>query len=244
MSTKTSQIKDLSINSTESPHTTDNPDPGNRSGNTLRQPKRLRGTPASTSNPELSTTIQAMPSESLPALPSSSHNNTTLMGVTGSDNSLDDQPFEDSQSSSTSPNASTKPVLNKSDIDSSSEYKETDDENIDDDPDTKQNKKKNKCSIKEPLRSKQDSLDTALMDSKKRKANESGGKKTANLALTTPPIKKQKVNNSTPKGQHKAGNSKPKTAKERLLAASIKDTRPLPWGNPDVWAEVHNLPCR
>ena len=222
MSTKTSQIKDLSINSTESPHTTDSPDPRNRSGNTLRQPRRLRGTPASISNPELSTTIQAMPSKSLPALPSSSHNNTTLMGATGNDNSLDDQPFEDSQSSSTSPNALTKPVLNKSDIDSSSEYKETDDENINDDPNTEQ----------------QDSLDTALTDSKKRKANKPSGKKTANSALTTPPIKKQKVNNSTSKGQHKAGNSKPKTAKERLLAASAEDTRPLPWGNPDVWAEV------
>ena len=74
--------------------------------------------------------------------------------------------------------------------------------------------------------------------SKKRKAASFSKTKNVTSALASPPIKKQKVNHSTPKTQGKAGNPKIKTAKERFLAASAKDTRPLPWGEPEVWAEV------
>ena len=40
------------------------------------------------------------------------------------------------------------------------------------------------------------------------------------------------------KKQYKANNPKPKTAKERFRLAAASDTRPLPWGEPEVWADV------
>ena len=40
------------------------------------------------------------------------------------------------------------------------------------------------------------------------------------------------------KKQRKANNPRPKTAKERFRLAAASDTRPLPWGEPEVWAEV------
>ena len=40
------------------------------------------------------------------------------------------------------------------------------------------------------------------------------------------------------KKQRRANNPRPKTAKERFRLAAASDTRPLPWGEPEVWAEV------
>ena len=245
MSTKTSEIKDLSINATESSHTAISSDGGGQSKKILRRSRRLQGMPIPIFNPKFPATIQAMSSEiikSASTLPDgailSSDNDSTLMGVTNSAITLDHHPFKDAESLSTNPYISTKNVLNKSDIDTLSDRNETGNKDSKD-SDFKQNndKEDNRLSEK-PLRSEQDHLDPTLIKSKKRKAAASSAEKTTKSALAPPSKKKQKVKSSTPKRQCKAGNEKPKTAKERFLAASADDTRPLPWGEPEVWAEV------
>lgn len=196
-------------------------------------------------NPKFLATIQAMSSEitmSASTLPDGailpSDNDSTLTKVTDSATILNHRPFKDAESLSTNPNISIKTVLNKSDVDVLSDRNETGNEDSKD-SDVKQNnnKKDNRLSEK-PLRSEQDHLDPTLVKSKKRKAAACSAEKTTKLALAPPREKKQKVKSSTPKRQRKAGNEKPKTAKERFLAASADDTRPLPWGEPEVWAEV------
>ena len=127
------------------------------------------------------------------------------------------------------------------DIDNSNECEEADNEN--DDPEVTQDNDKDDNNdddeSNKPLRPKQNRRKgTSATSSRKRKADTSGGKKTAGSGLDPPVKKKQKVNKPTTKRQRKAGNSKPKTAKERFQAASAKDTRPLPWGQPEVWADV------
>ena len=208
MSTKISQTKNSPIDSTEGSHTAVSLDPGNQSESTLRQSKRLRGIPADAE---------------------SSDKGSPLVGVTDSDRPLDDSRSADAQSLPTDSNILSKVVLNKPDVDASSEYNETDLENSNDD-DSNPEEKNDVVdrSFKNPTSAK----------SKKRKAATYGKNEIADSTLAPPSKKKQKINNPTPKVQRKAGNSRPKTAKERLLAASTQDTRPLPWGEPDVWAEV------
>ncbi len=203
MPTKTSQTKDSPINSTKSSHTAVSLDPGNQSESTLRQSKRLQG---------------------IPAYAESSDKGSPLVGVTDSDKPLDDCRSADAQSLPTNSNTLSDVVLDKPDVDASSEYNKTYLENSDDDDfnDIVNRSFKNPTSAK----------------SKKRKAAISGKNKVADSTLAPPPKKKQKINNPTPKVQRKATISRPKTAKERHLAASAEDTRPLPWGEPDVWAEV------
>lgn len=245
MSTKTSEIKDPSINATESSHTAISSDGGGQSEKILRRSRRLQGMPIPIFNPKFPATIQAMPSEitmSASTLPDGailpSDNDSTFMGVTDSAITLNHHPFKDAESLSTTPNISTKNVLNKSDIDALSDRNESGNKDSKD-SDFKQNNDKEDNHLSEkPLRSEQDHLDPTLIKSKKRKAAASSAEKTTKSALAPPPKKKQKVKSSTPKRQRKAGNEKPKTAKERFLAASADDTRPLPWGEPEVWAEV------
>ena len=69
-------------------------------------------------------------------------------------------------------------------------------------------------------------------------------RKAATSAAAPPPTKKPNIDSPTPTRQRKAvGNPKYKTVKERFQAASAEDKRPLPWGEPDVWAEVW-FPCK
>lgn len=242
MSTKTSQTKDSPINSTKSSHAAVSFDPGNQSESTLRQSNRLRG---------------------IPAYAESSDKGPPLVAVTDSDKPLDDCRSADAQSLPTNSNISSEVVLNKPDGDASSEYNETNLENSDDDDSIPKEKNdignrsfKNPTSAKSKKRKaatsgKNEIADSTLAPPSKkkqkinnptpkvqRKAAPSGKTKVADSTLAPPPKKKQKINNPTPKVQRKATISRPKTAKERHLAASAEDTRPLPWGEPDVWAEV------
>ncbi|CAF9907780.1 MAG: hypothetical protein ALECFALPRED_003886 [Alectoria fallacina] len=250
VSTKTSKIKDPSTNSTEISHPAIGSDRGGQSEKILRRSRRLQGMPIPIFNPKFLATIQAMSSEitmSASTLPDGailpSDNDSTLTKVTDSATILNHRPFKDAESLSTNPNISIKTVLNKSDVDVLSDRNETGNEDSKD-SDVKQNnnKKDNRLSEK-PLRSEQDHLDPTLVKSKKRKAAACSAEKTTKLALAPPREKKQKVKSSTPKRQRKAGNEKPKTAKERFLAASADDTRPLPWGEPEVWAETRPELC-
>ena len=202
MATKIGQIKDSPSSSTKSL------DPGNQSESTLRQSKRLRG---------------------IPAYAESSKNGSPLMGVTDSDDTLGDHRIADAQSLPPNSNILPEVVLDKPDLDASSEHDETDHENSDDDDSDHEEKN--------------DGVDRSFKSStstksKKRKAAISSKKKTADSTLALPSKKKPKIENPTPKVQRKARKSRPKTTKERHLAASAEDTRPLPWGEPDVWAEV------
>lgn len=192
---------------------------------------------------------QEMPSDSTlptPALPSaeivrhgtitSSSNDSTLAGATDSDRILGNSSSDNAQSPPADPNITVNDVL-EPDIDAVSEYTKIDGENSDG-SEVEQNEKRNNQPNK-PLRPRQDQHQSASTKlSKKRKADRSNAKKTAQSGLTTPAKKKQKVNRPIVKRHRKAVNSRPKTAKERFLAASAKDTRPLPWGEPEVWAEV------
>ena len=68
-------------------------------------------------------------------------------------------------------------------------------------------------------------------------------RKAATSAAPPPPIKKQNIDSPISTRQRKVvGKPKYKTAKERFQAASAEDTRPLPLGEPEVWAEVW-FPC-
>ena len=94
----------------------------------------------------------------------------------------------------------------------------------------KRNKDENHRQPKNSSRSKQEHGSATLTKSRKRKATTSSA---------PPPTKKQKVDSPTSTRQRKtAGKPKVKTAKEKLLTASTEDKRPLPWGKPEVWAEV------
>ena len=207
--------------------------------------------PVSTFNPQLPATVQAMPSNTMlstPALLSaevvpdgftaSSDNDSTLVGATDTENSLGDPSFEDVQPSTTNSVVSTEAVLNKPTVSASKKHNKIDGESSND-SEVKRNDDKDNDRPNKRLSSKQDHCrGTIAKTSKKRKAENSSGKKAADLDLHPPAKKKQKVNKPTAKRQRKVGNSKPKTAKERFLAASAEDTRPLPWGEPEVWAEV------
>ena len=207
--------------------------------------------PVSTFNPQLPATVQAMPSNTMPSTPAllsakvvpdgftaSSDNDSTLVGATHTDKSLGDPSFDNMQPSTTNPVISTKAVLNKPTVNASKEHNKIGGESSNDSK-VKQNNDKGNDRPNKRLSSKQDHCrGTVAKSSKKRKAESSSGKKAADLDLHPPAKKKQKINKPTAKRQRKVGNSKPKTAKERFLAASAEDTRPLPWGEPEVWAEV------
>lgn len=166
----------------------------------------------------------------------SSGNDSTLAGATDNNKILEDSHSDNAQSPSADPNTTVNDVL-EPDIDAVSEYNKTDSENSDGSEVKQIDDRKNQPN--KPLRPKQDQhQSTSTKSSKKRKADTSNAKKATQSALTTPAKKKQKVNKPIVKRQRKAGHSRPKTAKERFLAASAKDTRPLPWGEPEVWAEV------
>ena len=166
----------------------------------------------------------------------SSGNDSTLAGATDNNRILENSHSDNAQSPSADPNITVNNVL-EPDIDAVSEYNKTDGETSDG-SEVEQNDNRINQSNK-PLRPKQDQhQSTSTKSSKKRKAASSNAKKAAQSGLTTHAKKKQKVNKPVVKRQRKAGNSRPKTAKERFLAASAKDTRPLPWGEPEVWAEV------
>ena len=94
----------------------------------------------------------------------------------------------------------------------------------------KRNKDEDRRQSKNSSHSNQDPGSATLTKSRKRKAATSSA---------PPPTKKQKVDSPTSTRQRKAaGKPKVKTAKEKFLAASAVDKRPLPWGEPEVWAEV------
>lgn len=248
MSAKTGQTRDPSINWTKSSQTTGGAGHKGPLENTLRRSTRLQSLPVPIYTSELLATVgskEIMPSS--PALPSddlvpggaisSSNNDSALVAINDSDEILGHHSFKEAQPSSTSPALTTNNVLSEPEVRASSKYSETDTK-ITNEPDAEPNNNKGNLSSEEPSVSGQGHLDSALTNSKKRKTVTSGGKKTTRLAPALPPKKKQKLGNPTPKRQRKAGNPKPKTAKERFLAASAEDTRPLPWGEPEVWAEV------
>ncbi len=125
-----------------------------------------------------------------------------------------------------------------------SEIEQNDDE-VEQKDDFKQNDnevEQNDAEIKgqsiEKLHSEQNHRGGTAATSRKRKAQVSSGKKVTEVGLTPLAKKKQKVSNPSVKRQRNPGNSKPKTAKQRFLAASAVDTRPLPWGEPEIWADV------
>ena len=150
--------------------------------------------------------------------------------------SLGHSPLKDSQSPSADPKVSVRKA-SQPDIDNSSECEEADNEN--DVPEVAQDDDEDDNESDKPSQSKQKhQKGTSAKLSRKRKADTSGGKKAAGSGLAPPAKKKQKVNKPTTNRQRKAGTSKPKTAKERFQAASAEDTRPLPWGRPEVWADV------
>ena len=194
-------------------------------------------------------TIQAMPNDTMLSAPAlvpaktvpngtiaSTDNDSKHMEATNNGKSLDGSPLKDAQSPSADHKVSVRNA-SQPDIDNISECEETDDEN-DDDPEVAQDEDDDDESNK-PLRPKQKRRKgTSAKSSRKRKADTSGGKKAVGSGLAPPAKKKQKVNKPTTKRQRKAGNSKPKTAKARFQAASAEDTRPLPWGQPEVWADV------
>ena len=125
-----------------------------------------------------------------------------------------------------------------------SEIEQNDDE-VEQKDDFKQNDnevEQNDAEIKgqsiEKVHSEQNHRGGTAATSRKRKAQVSSGKKVTEVGLTPPAKKKQKVSNPSVKRQRNPGNSKLKTAKQRFLAASAVDTRPLPWGEPEIWADV------
>ena len=167
----------------------------------------------------------------------STNSDSTNMKTTDNGKSLGDSPLKDAQSPLADPKVSAKNAT-QPDIDRVSECERSDNEN-DDYPEVVQDNDKDDDEYDKPLRSKQKrQKGIAAKSSKKRKANASGGKQAAESGLAQPAKKKQKVNKPTTKRQRKTGNLKPKTVKERFLAASAEDTRPLPWGQPEVWADV------
>ena len=172
----------------------------------------------------------------------STDNDSTHMEATNNGKRLNDSPLKDAHSPLADPTVSVRNT-SQPEIGNFSECEETDNNN-DDDPEVAQDYDEDDDESNKPLRPKQKRRKgTSAKLSRKRKADTSSGKKAAGSGLALPAKKKQKVNKPTTKRQRKAGNSKPKTAKERFLAASAEDTRPLPWGQPEVWADVCSF-CR
>ena len=241
---------DSLTSSAKSPPATVSTNHQDHSENTLRRSRRLQGIPVSESNLTLPATIQAMPNDTILSAPASvpakkvpngtiasTDNNSAHIEATSNGKSLNDSPLKDAQSPSADPKVSVRNA-SQPDIDSFSECEEADDEN-DDNPEVAQDNDEDEDESNKPLPPKQKRRkSTSAKVSRKRKADTSGGKKAAGSGLAPPAKKKQKVNKPTTKRQRKAGNSKPKTAKERFQAASTEDKRPLPWGQPEVWADV------
>ena len=178
-----------------------------------------------------------VPAETVPnGTIASTDNDSTHVKNTNNGKSLNDSPLKDAQSLSADPKVSVRNA-SQPDIDNFSECEEVDNEN-DDDPEVAQDNEDDGESNRPPQPKQKRRKGTSAKASRKRKADTSGGKKAAGSGLAPPARKKQKVNKPTTKRQRKAGSSKPKTAKERFQAASAEDTRPLPWGQPEVWADV------
>lgn len=242
---KASQTNGCLTNSAKSLPTNASTSHKDQAENTLRRSRRLQGIPVSDSNLTLPATIQVMPNAtmlsppaSIPAKPvpngttASNDSDSVHMETTHDNKSLADSPLKHAQDPKVSVGDVSQP-----DIDNSSECEEADNEN--NEPEVAQENDEDDDESNKPLRPKQKRRKgTSATSPRKRKADTSGGKKTAGSGLDPPAKKKQKVNKPTTKRQRKAGNSKPKTAKERFQAASAKDTRPLPWGQPEVWADV------
>ena len=211
---------------------------------------RLQGIPVSDFNPMLPASIQALPKNAMlstTALPSadmvqngtvvSSNTDSTLAEAMNSGKSSSNTPLENAQSPSAEPKSLARNT-SLPDVNNVGEYEETGNED-DDDPEIKHDDSEDEDQSDKPLRLKQKRRnDNSAKLSTKRKADTLGRKKAMGSEVTPPVKKKRKVNKPTAKPQRKAGNVKRKTAKERFLAASAEDTRPLPWGQPDVWAEV------
>ena len=150
-------------------------------------------------------------------------------------------PFRrDKHSSLKDPDVPTPRSPTKPDTDSVSEYNETDNGENDELDAVQSNDEDNDQSIKSS-RVKQNYHSSTLSRPRKRKAGPSGGK-ASEQGISQPAIKKQKLDKPATKRDRKATNSQPNTAKARFLAASAVDTRPLPWGEPEVWAEVSIFP--
>ena len=248
---KASQTNDRLTNSAKSPPTNVNTDRKDQSEKPLRRSSRLQGIPVSDFNLTLPATIQEMPNSTmlcapalLPAgtvpngtLASTNSDSSARIETTNNDITLTDSGLKQAQSPSADPKVSVRDA-SQPDIGNSSECEEADNEN-NDDPEIAQDNDEDDNESNKPLPPKQKrGKGTSAKLSRKRKADTSGGQKAAGSGLDPPAKKKQKVNKPTTKRQSKAGNPKPKTAKERFQAASAEDTRPLPWGQPEVWADV------
>lgn len=234
---------------TRSSQTTTSPDCGGQSENTLRRSKRLESIPAVRYHQEIPEIVQIVPSATMlatSAFPSvkkistkvtkSPESHSITVGVIDGNKVQDKYPANDAHSSSTKTNISTKTVSTESDIDRFNRHKKTDNGN-NDCSDIEQNTKDFHPS-EESVHSGQDGIDVNLAKSRKRKAAVSNAEEAAESAPASRPKKKQKATSPSPKRQRKASGKGPKTAKERFLAASAEDTRPPPWGEPEVWAEV------
>ena len=247
---KASQTNDCPTNSAKSPPTNVSTNRKDQSENTLRRSRRLQGIPVSDINLTLPATLQGTPHSTMlsaPALLSAetvpngtvalTDSDSAHIETTNNDKSLADSALKHAQSPSADPKVLVRDA-SQPNIDNSSECEEADSEN-NDDPEVAQDNDEDDNESDKRFRPKQKRRKgTSAKLSRKRKADTSGGQKAAESGLDPPAKKKQKVNKPTTKRQRKAGNSKPKTAKERFQAASAEDTRPLPWGQPEVWADV------
>ena len=218
---------------------------------TLRRSRRLQGVPASPFDPELPATIQAMPSHIMLSTPTSlsartvpeeiiasSDNDTTLVGATDSDRALSNPSLDNALPSPADFDTSITNLLDEPDTDAFRKDGDTASESSDK-SEIEQNDNKNNNRSNELSLSKQDyRCSTLAKMSKKRKADTHSGKNATRLVLTAPAKKKQKTGKPIAKAHHKESNPRPKTGKEKFLTASAKDTRPSPWGEPEVWAEV------
>ena len=177
------------------------------------------------------------------SITASTNIDSTFVGPADSGGILSNSRLDDAHSTSKDPGALARNT-SEPDINGLSEYKATDEKNSEH-TEVKQDNGKDgkddngsKKSLRIKLRLKQDRRpSTSAQSSRKRKADTSD-KKAPKSGLAPPAKKKQKVNKPTAKRQRNASNPKPKTAKEKFLAASAEDTRPAPWGQPEVWAEV------
>ena len=223
---KASQTNDCLTNSAKSLPTNASTSHKDQAENTLRRSRRLQGIPVpdSNSNDTMLSAPASFPAKTVP--------NGTIAS-TDSDSVHNSAPLKHAQDPRVSVRDASQPDIdnsNKADNETDGPEATQDKDEDNDDDDDESNK---------PLQPKQKRRKgTSATSSRKRKADTSGGKKTAESGLDPPVKKKQKVDKPTTKQQRKAGNSKPKTAKERFQAASAKDTRPLPWGQPEVWADV------
>ena len=233
-----------------SPPTTVSTNQEDQSESTLRRSKRLQGKTVPKLKLILRTTSQVKPNDTTLSaaalLPARTVPNGTIvstdsvsahMETTNNRKSLGDSHLKHAWSPSADPKVSVRNA-SQPDIDNFSECEEANNKN-DEQPDAAQDIDEDDDDSNKPLRSKQKrQKGTSAKSSRKRKADTSSGQKAAGSGLAPPAKKKRKVNKPTAKRQRKAGTSKPKTAKERFLASSAEDTRPLPWGQPEVWADV------